>query len=427
MKRVIPALILTVLILTSCVSVKDQSIANSVYSFKVMNVNLELWERGDEMLLSIPEQSAYFLPLSEDGGVYHSQSTGIVLTPGKSTILYEQNGYQERASLTKISDDGDAYYSRPQDPAIIEYPQIEVEIPVEGGTLSGYLSAMDEDRGRNAVILITGSGTQNRDEEIANHRPFLVISDYLVREGYATLRCDDRGAGKSMPLKGDETTYTFCEDVKAEVEYLRSLGYKEIILLGHSEGAMIAAMAEKEIKPSALILIGCPAVSGLQILLDQNRTTLKAAGISEDTTLQIISILESAFESLLAGDEEKAQKLLSAVLGEEIAKAQIEVMNSPWYKTFLTLDVSSYLEEVSAPTLVLQGGNDIQVRPELNEEAMEDALDRSKAAYTYRYLEGINHMMQNSTTGSISEYGLIPETVNERVLEEISAFLGGVN
>ncbi len=427
MRRILPILLTATIILTSCMTISESDTQSNVYSFKIMNIALELWEKGDEMLLTIPEQNAYFLPLVKEGESYYSKSTGIKLTPGNTTILYEQNGYQERAALTELSKDGEAYYQRPQDPLTISYIQKEVTIPVEGGVLSGELDMLDESKERKAVIFITGSGSQNRDEEISNHHPFLIISDYLVKQGYTTLRCDDRGAGGSVPLNGSETTYTFCEDVKAEAEYLRSLGYEDIILLGHSEGAMIAAIVENEINPSAMVLIGCPAAKGIDIILDQNRTNLKIAGVSDEMITQLLPVLKASFEALLSDKIEEAQKLLASILGEEYAKAQLEAMNTPWYRTFLSIDTASYLRKNTTPTLVIQGSHDMQVRAELNEKILLAALEESGCTYTYKYLEGINHMMQNSTTGNTSEYGLIMETVNERVLEEISSFLGGVN
>ena len=249
-----------------------------------------------------------------------------------------------------------------------------------------------------------------------------MLSDYLITLGYPTLRFDDRGVGKSTTTKYDFTTYDLADDVIEEVNYVSSLGY-EVILMGHSEGAIIAAIVSSKLDNiKATILLAPPAVEGKTILADQNKTAYKALGLNDDVVNTIISILDLAYDAIIKCEDEKALEYLNMV-NPSTSSITLSSLSHPWYRAFLALDPKEYISNIKCPCLALIGTNDKQVSLEINKDRLEEALKMSKIEYKTAYPEGVNHMLQYSQTGDVSEYGIIDETVNENVLIEIKEFL----
>lgn len=393
-----------------------------------LGLTMEIAEMDGKTVLTIPEQLAYFLPLEESPDGFALPSMGITFTgklPGKLT--FSQNGYTEELEFRTVSYDSRSYYERPQEKDRPGFSEEEIYVTAaDGAVLSGTLT-LPEKATDACVIFITGSGLQDRDSNIANHRTFMVLSDQIVASGFATLRFDDRGTGKSTGSAAGMTTLDLANDTEGIIAKAKELGYERIILLGHSEGGVIApVIASRRDDISALILLAPPAVSGREILLDQNRTALSAAGAPEAMIEQVLTILSAVYDFVIAGDSENAVIYMSQIAGPAAADT-VRALSDSWYRAFIELDPATYLSRVKCPVLAVIGTKDTQVRPALNREPLENALNESGQEYEYLEPEGINHLMQSASTGLSSEYGLIEETVNQVILDAVTQFLKEMN
>ena len=336
--------------------------------------------------------------------------------------------------------------TRPQEPTAFPYTREEVAFP--GGAqevlLAGELTLPESAPPAAVIVLVTGSGPQDRNENLGppiDHRPFLVLSDYLTRQGYAVLRYDDRGVGKSTGDFAAATSGDFAEDAAAAVGYLRRRPeFKEIPLgiLGHSEGGMIApmvAMASTEV--NFLILLAGPGVAIDSLMLDQRRRitgvtapdepVLRAAyaytkaHLDEDS-LAFADGLEAAIFAAIPRLSEAMQS--SIVDTTAFAAAYLQAVRSPWMRYFLAFRPAEYLEKVTVPVLAMNGLNDTQVAGTENLEAVGAALARAgNEDVTLVPLPGVNHLFQPSETGLPSEYSKIETTIDPDVLQRIVAWL----
>ena len=391
-------------------------VANSKLGFSI-----EVAGKADDFTLSVPSQLLYFLPLEKSDNTLSSKELGITFEgsfPGK--VIFNQYSYSEELIFNTVSRNKTKYYERPQE---INRPQrVEQEIEIilrDGAILSGTLTAKPNTNSNKVVVLISGSGSQDRDSFIANHKIFQVLSDSIITQDIATFRFDDRGVGKSTKPNESFTTYDLADDVREICSELKRLGYEDIILLGHSEGAIIASIiASSDSSIYATILLSPPAISGKEILIDQNRTAYQNLGVDNNTIESILSILSIAYDYLINQDSDSALKYLEMILGPS-AKSTIKALETPWYRTFLALNPAEYMNKIHCPTLAILGTNDKQVSYKLNKEPLEDALGKENVLF----LEGINHILQYSNSGNTDEYGLIEETVNENILNSIKEFL----
>jgi len=338
---------------------------------------------------------------------------------------------------------------REQDP-VKPYPYAEEEVTYEnkeaGVKLAGTLTYPESEGPFPAVILISGSGPQNRDEGILGHRPFLVLSDYLTRQGIAVLRVDDRGVGRSTGNFSQATTEDFAEDVLSGVEYLKSrkdIDSSRIGLLGHSEGGLIAPLvAAKSPDISFIVLMAGPGVTGEEIILSQNQLILRAEGADNETISRNDALMKNLFSVV---KEEKndtlARQELRKLLNSELANMsenekqysdfsetdldpQIQSILSPWMRFFLTYDPVPTLKNVKCPVLAINGEKDLQVSPEENINAIEEALKAGgNTDYTVKEMPGLNHLFQTAQTGSPSEYAKIEETISPDALELIGNWI----
>jgi len=285
-----------------------------------------------------------------------------------------------------------------------------------------------------AALLITGSGAQDRDETLFNHKPFAVIADYLTRRGIAVLRVDDRGVNKSTGDFTKATSRDFAGDVRAGIAYLQSrreINKNKIGLIGHSEGGliapMVAAQAPKDV--AFIVLLAGPGVPGDQILLAQGALTARAAGAPEATIARAQAGQKTAFGVLRAEpDPAKAEAKLIALNKQALAdlpeatrkaignpdayaRTATKMLLSPWFRFFLTYDPAPTLKKVRCPVLALNGGKDLQVPPGQNLPALARALKAGgNKNVTLRELPGLNHLFQPTKTGSPSEYAKIEQT-----------------
>ncbi len=290
------------------------------------------------------------------------------------------------------------------------------------------------------VVLVSGSGPQNRNEEILGHKPFLVIADFLARHGVAALRYDDRGVGESRGKFAGATTFDFADDAEAAVEYLASRD--EILkdgigIIGHSEGGLIAPIvAANNSKVNYIVLLAGPGIRGDQLLALQNAEIGRASGMTEasiakawdmNKKLYAIAIQNeeaAALEKAIAdevvrsqdpdGKADAAQRKALEAQGRQVAAQLLD----PWMRSLLALDPAPYLEKTSVPVLALNGSMDLQVPADENLAAIQKALFiGGNQKVTIVKPDGLNHLFQHSKTGLPSEYGIIEETFAPEALD----------
>lgn len=292
------------------------------------------------------------------------------------------------------------------------------------------------------VILISGSGPQDRDETIFEHKPFLVLADHLTKKGFAVIRYDDRGIGKSKGDFAGSTTADFADDAQAIVGWAKKqpkVNAKKIVLAGHSEGGLIAPLVASRCPDVAgIILLAGPGVPGSQIVLNQTRKIAAVAGIPENVLkmqdemlIKMLNALESktsftddfkdslnaTFASLSKEDREKFGM-------DDVADKTVAVFDSTWMKYFLHLDPRPALKKTTCPILSVIGENDLQVDPDLNMPAIEAAVKAGKNSdFVQKELPGLNHLFQKSKTGSPGEYIQIEETIDPSLLDEVAGWL----
>lgn len=332
---------------------------------------------------------------------------------------------------------------RPQEPKP-PFPYNAEEVSYEnkeaGIKIAGTLTLPKEGGPFPAVLLITGSGPQDRNEELMGHKPFLVWADYLTRRGIAVLRVDDRGVGGTGGKPGESTIEDHVGDALAGVAYLKSrsdIDAKKIGLIGHSEGGLVApGAAVKSSDVAFIVLLAGTGVTGEQILYSQGKLIAKAAGAADEAAEKNEQMQKKIFTVLKETDDPAAAAVkLAAVLAEVaatlteeqkkaieasagLAEQQMKMLLTPWFRHFLTYDPKPVLEKVKCSVLAINGEKDLQVDPKLNLPPIEAAL---KAAgnkdFTVKELPGLNHLFQASKTGAISEYQQIEETINPVALE----------
>lgn len=313
-------------------------------------------------------------------------------------------------------------------------------------TLSGTLTLPSKEGNYPAVILITGSGPQNRDEEGLGHKPFLVISDYLTKKGIAVLRYDDRGFGQSTGDFKSGTSFDFATDVESAVTYLKSrreINQNKIGLIGHSDGGMIAPIvAARSHDVAFIVLLAGPGIQGGKLLMMRQELLAKAMGmsdveineskISNEKTFEIVSRSKDSKTikaDLIKYSKENPPNIPSRLLPpgmtkEEFVAAQIDEITSPWFIYFLNYDPATTLEKVTCPVLALNGEKDVQVPSQENLTAISNALKKGgNKNITIKELPNLNHFFQECKTCSLSEYATIDQTFSPIALTEISNWI----
>jgi pimeloyl-ACP methyl ester carboxylesterase len=342
---------------------------------------------------------------------------------------------------------------RPQAP-VKPYPYAEEEVSYEnaaaGVKLAATLTYPKSGGPFPAVVLITGSGAQDRNESLLGHQPFLVLADYLTRRGIAVLRADDRGVGGSTGDPNKATTEDYAGDALAGVAYLKTrieIDPKRIGLVGHSEGGMIAPMAAARSSDVAfIVMIAGSGVDGEHIVLEQQDLIAKALGATDEAvaaqhaqTEEIIAIVKEGKDSATAeklirdtltaryAPMTEEQRKASGVTDEAIEtqiQATVGEMLSPWFRFFLAYDPAPTLAKVRVPVLAVWGSKDLQVPPAQNLPVVEAALKAGgNAHHTVKELPGLNHLLQTATTGSPTEYAQIEETMSPAALQLIAGWI----
>ena len=338
---------------------------------------------------------------------------------------------------------------RPQDPQK-PYPYSEEEVSYENSIdkvkLAGTLTLPPSKEPVPAVVLITGSGGQDRNETIMGHRPFLVLADHLTRRGIAVLRVDDRGIGGSAPGSPKATSENYAEDVLAGVAFLK--GRKEINplrigLVGHSEGGMIAPIAAIRSKDVAfIVMMAGIGQTGADVVLMQGDLLQKASGSDPDMIIQVRKAFEQIFAILKAQkDNAVAEKEIRDSVASQMANmteaqkkafapvlatinAQMKMYVSDWFRYFLLFNPGPILAQVRIPVLAIVGEKDLQVPPKENLALIEAALKKGgNKNYTILLMPGLNHLFQTARTGLPGEYGVIEETISPATLQTISDWI----
>jgi uncharacterized protein len=339
---------------------------------------------------------------------------------------------------------------RPQDPRP-PYPYKEEEVTYSGKQpgvrLAGTLT-LPHGRKKQfpAVLLVTGSGAQDRNETMLGHRPFLVLADYLTRRGIAVLRVDDRGIGGSYGSSGSDTSASFAGDVEAGIEFLvsrKDIDPERIGLIGHSEGGLIAPMvASKSADVAFIVLMAAPGVKGEELLKQQAALVAKARGASDEVIALNLETQSRMFALLRQGKDYIAmERELREIWGEAknkmtaddiramgdpdvVARQQIRAVMSPWFRYFLAYDPREALEHTQCPVLAINGELDLQVPPRQNLPAIEAALKAGgNKDFTVTELPHLNHLFQTTLTGSPAEYASIEETLSPVVLRTMGDWI----
>ena len=379
--------------------------------------------------LDVPDQGAkgIAVEVSRDavGGIelnipmISASFKGIYL--GKTIVgTFTQRGMSFPMTLTP----GAPVFRRPQTP-VGPFPYTTEEVSFSNGdaVLKGTLTMpADCDRKTPVLVMVTGSGLQNRDEELFGHKPFAVIADAFARAGIATLRYDDRGVGEST---GDVvlcTTEDLKNDALAGVKLLRDR-FERVGVIGHSEGGTIALMLAGERQVDFAVSLAGMIVSGAETLLAQNRRAFESAGLPESEVEAFARLLSDTFTAIRtrAPLPSADNYDITDALRKNYAAA-LPSFRTPYMEFFLGLDLSASLSGITCPVMALNGTKDTQVQCDRNIAALEAGLP-SNSRSVIRAEDGLNHLFQHCVTGEVSEYKSIEETFSPEVLSEMIAWI----
>ena len=436
-----------------------------------VKIDLTINDSGWSGTIDIPAQGAKGLPLSdilvveEDGSMRVKFSIRDV--PGNPTFdgklqdgaisgPFSQSGatFDFRLSRDIVVKDP----KRPQEPKP-PFPYKIEEVAFQNGAvnLAGTLTLPQGDGPFPAVLLISGSGLQDRDETLVGHKPFWVLADHLSRADIAVLRVDDPGIGKSTPHPKPATTADFATDVEAGVAFLKQddrIG--RIGLIGHSEGGLIAAIvASRSNDVGFIVLMAGPGVPGAELLRKQNERIFDAAGIAGARKQNLLVLLDRLFMILTSADmtEDERRQGVEKIVREQLeingvppakqnegqvrglaewddeqVQALVEQALRPWMRYFLTFDPRPAFEKIRVPVLALNGELDVQVDAEQNLTAIAAALEKGgNQNVTVHRLPEHNHLFQRARTGLMNEYGAIEETLSPMVLDLIRDWVSSVS
>ena len=408
-----------------------------------------------------PDQSAFGIPMTSV--TYANQE--LVLTLDAAKIVYKARLENEvlKGEFTQAGNTLPLEMSRniiekkvdkkPQDPKL-PFPYTEEEVfffnqsanVKLAGTLTYPKLKPNSTQQFPAIILISGSGPQNRDEELLGHKPFLVLADYFTRKGYAVLRFDDRGVGKSTGNFSQATTADFASDVESAVKFLQHhfvVNPTKIGLMGHSEGGVIAPMVAANPTNSIafIVLLAGTGIKGDSLLLLQQALIANAEGMNPTLLKENQQLNRDLFQLVNLHADEKALNTavdtyfeqhttsaeLLAVTGQTSSEFQQSLraqLLNPWMRYFLRLDPQIALKKVTCPVLAINGSKDLQVPAAQNIPAIKNAIESNGNKYvTVEILPNMNHLFQTCTTGSLSEYATLEETFSPDALNVIAKWL----
>jgi len=376
-----------------------------------------------------------------DAPVLRGKFEGLIL-PGDSVLdmILLQGGFEFSIIMNHLK--GEFSLNRPQEPKIpFPYKVEEVQIKNERANivLSGTLTVPEDNKIHSAVILVSGSGPQNRDEELFGHKPFLVIADHLTRNGIAVLRYDDRGVNKSTGNYFTANLTDFVADAESVIDFLKKrvdINPAKIGIIGHSEGALIAEIvASSSSDIGFIILLAGPGINSLDMMKLQIKMINNVQNVNAQITAEELTIVQKEYDFFKAEKENspKTDSLrqglydfisTSAKLSENKKRRELADIKSEYYKTLLLSDAQEYVRKIKCPVLALNGGNDVQVAPDENLEGIKKCLTLAgNKQYIINKFEGLNHAFQHCSNGDISKYGEIEETFAIEVLNYMANWI----
>lgn len=407
--------------------------------------------------MDIPQQNAKGIPLSsvtfEDKTLVFKFEQAKFSYSGKLNDsndfegIFSQNGQNLPLNLSRNQTEIKKVKrsQEPKPPFDYEIEEVTFVNQKDKITLGGTFTSPKSDN-FPVVILISGSGQQDRNSEILGHKPFWVIADYLTKNGIGVLRVDDRGIGQSGGDFNTSTSFDFATDVESAIAFIKTkkgVNHKKIGLIGHSEGGMIAPIvASKDKNINFIVLLAGPGIPCDELLIEQTYLIAKVSGASENeiaetqkTNKQIYDLvksdksneeiksgLENIFTNLFKNDPSFIN--LNETEKNQLINQQIESVSYPWFKNFLRFKPEEYLKKVKCPVLVLNGENDLQVPPKSNMLGIKNALDKGgNKKVTLKEYPKLNHLFQESVTGSTDEYGAIEQTFSPTVLTDIKDWI----
>ena len=452
MKKIINLILLTTLIgFVSGQNIVDSWNGAIKVSGKSLRIVFHIVETdsGYTATFDSPDQGGYGFPLDQ----ISFENNNLKIRDSRSQFYYsgtlkndtikgslKQKGATFPLHLTRGNIEKPRRPQEPQKP----YPYYEEDVRFDnptapGVTLAGTLTLPQQEGVFPAAILISGSGQQNRNEEILGHKPFLIIADFLTRNGFAVLRYDDRGAAASTGVADTCNTYDFSTDAEAAFQYLQTrkeINPKQIGFIGHSEGGAIAPMvAARKKDVASVILLAAPGLRGDSLMFLQNKLVAQSEGASE-AQLETIMNLRVRQNSIIFNTEDvtETEEGLAALFTEfidansppnmpqkekdEWVKRSVLECASSWYRFFIKYDPAPVLAQVKCPVLALNGDKDTQIAADENLNAIQKILHQAgNPNVTIKKFPDLNHLFQTAETGAVSEYGTIEETFSQEVLE----------
>lgn len=341
------------------------------------------------------------------------------MTDGEIKGTYVQNGFPLPLTLKP----GKQVVKRPQTP-VPPFPYKEEAVSFTNAqyTFNGTLT-LPENYSKNTpvVLMVTGSGQQNRDEELFSHKPFAVIADALARQGIASLRYDDRGWGDKSVNFADFTTDDFRQDAAAAIPLLRKR-FNKVGILGHSEGGTIAMMLAAEGKADFIVSLAGMAISGKETLIMQNRQAMSAIGLPKETVDSYCNSISKALDEIASGKKASEININDVPVAlKPITTKALQQADTPYIRHFLTIDVGKQLPKIKCPVLALNGTKDTQVDCDANTTRIEKGLANCK--HSIKKIDGVNHLFQHCNTGIVTEYQQIEETIAPEVLQEVAKWI----
>jgi len=410
-------------------------------------------EDGWKGSMDSPAQGAKDIPLSKM--VYHAPKMELEID--QYTISYEgelindtiqgtfiQGGVEFPLNLVRMKENEEAFAPKPQEPRPpFDYDIIETSFTnlKAGITLKGTITKPKGMGPFPAVVLVSGSGKQNKNAEIFGHKPFWVIADYLTRNGIVVLRYDERGAGHSGGVFETATSFDFKNDATVALQHLKKYPFVNQLksgVIGHSEGGMIAWMMAAEEKGVGFIIsLAGPVVPIPELMMQQTQDVLKSSGASAELIEEQGNINKIIYEVFKETDDYRQLKKNLSTAVENYWRDQHETdsvnevelqhlekaygqMVTPWFYSFLKFDPKPYILQTSIPALAVFGGKDVQVNGEINYAALE-AL--KKVNIDMKLYPMLNHLFQKAESGAISEYANLQETFNEEVMKDLVAWI----
>jgi len=393
--------------------------------------------------MNVIEQKAFDIPMNSctvNGDSIHIRfdQAGIkydgIYVVGRDIIqgTYFQGGGSFKLDLSRV-EKLPLEVNRPQTP-VRPFPYKEEDIKFEnskaGIYLGGTLTLPENGSDFPALVLIAGTGRNDRDETEMGH--FLLLSDFLTHNGYAVLRYDKRGVGESDGDYGAATTFDFADDARSAIRFLKSrpeINHKMIGILGHSEGALIAPIiaADPMETVAFIIMMGGIGVSGADLLLLQSEKISRINGIPEEEIKETVRKNGELYQIATSegSDSVLAEKMKE--VGPEINENMTGMLLSPWFRTFLSIAPDEYISKLTCPVLAITGENDVQCDAEQNLTAMEKSLKKGQNSnYRVEALTGLNHLFQTSESGSPYEYTQLEEIIAPIALDKILDWLDGV-